>query len=356
MRYAFIRSKNETVRGIMLEKPDLAEEKIISSLQQEYGLQIARLTFLPLGADLNTAVYRGTTGQEIDYFVKLRKGSFDHTSGTLPKYLNDQGIQQVLAPLTSKTGKLWAYLDSFRVILYPYLNSHNAYEVDLADHHWIELGTTLRRIHTTALPDSIADSIRQETYSPRWRNILKNLLAKFDPTGYQEPVAQELADFLREKQHDILELIQRSDQLAQLLQSQTAELTLCHSDLHAGNILIDDAGALYIIDWDAPIMAPKERDLMYAGGGQFMNVRSPTEEERLFYHGYGTTYINENALAYYRYERIVEDLAIYCEQLLLTNEGGDDRQQSLYYFKSNFQPGGTIEIARTSDRTGMKKT
>jgi hypothetical protein len=45
MRYAFIRSKNETVRGMMLEKPDLAEEKIISCLQQEYGLQIARLYF-----------------------------------------------------------------------------------------------------------------------------------------------------------------------------------------------------------------------------------------------------------------------------------------------------------------------
>jgi hypothetical protein len=28
------------------------------------------------------------------------------------------------------------------------------------------------------------------------------------------------------------------------------------------------------------------------------------------------------ALAYYRYERIVQDVAIYCEQLFLTNEGG----------------------------------
>jgi spectinomycin phosphotransferase len=355
MLYAFNRSTNETARGIMLEKPDLGDEKIISCLQQEYGLQLARLIFLPLGADLDTAVYRGTTHQEIDFFVKLRKGPFHRASVTLPRYLNDQGIQQVLAPLPSKTGMLWANLDSFKVIVYPYLNSRNAYEVDLTDHHWNELGATLGRIHTIALPASIANLIRCETYSPRWRSILRNLLAKLDPSGYQEPVAQELADYLHEKQHEILEIVQRSGQLAQLLQAQPAELTLCHSDLHAGNILVDDAGALYVIDWDAPVLAPKERDLMYAGGGQFRNVRSPAEEERLFYQGYGTTNIDHHALAYYRYERIVEDLAIYCEQLLLTNEGGDDRQQSLHYFKSNFQPGGTIEIARASDRTGRKK-
>jgi spectinomycin phosphotransferase len=94
---------------------------------------------------------------------------------------------------------------------------------------------------------------------------------------------------------------------------------------------------------------------MYAGGGQFKNVRSPAEEERLFYQGYGKTHINDIAMAYYRYERIVEDLAIYCEQLLLSGEGGEDRQQSLHYFKSNFHPGGMIEIARASDKTGIKK-
>jgi spectinomycin phosphotransferase len=355
MRYALIRSKNETARGMMIEKPGLPEEKIISCLQQEYGLQIARLIFLPLGADLNTAVFRGTTDQEVDYFVKLRKGPFDETSVTLPKYLNDQGIQQVAAPLPSKTGQLWANLDRFKVILYPYLNSRNAYEVEFTDHHWIEFGATLRRIHTIALPASIAPLIRRETYSPRWRNTLRNFLAEFDSTLYQDAVAQELAVYLHEKQHEILELVHRSYHLAQLLQSHKTDLTLCHSDLHAGNILIDDAGALYIIDWDAPIMAPKERDLMYAGGGQFKNVRSPAEEERLFYQGYGTTHINDHAMAYYRYERIVEDLAIYSEQLLLTNQGGEDRQQSLHYFKSNFQPGGTIEIARASDKTGIKK-
>jgi spectinomycin phosphotransferase len=49
-------------------------------------------------------------------------------------------------------------------------------------------------------------------------------------------------------------------------------------------------------------------------------------------------------------ERIVEDIAVYCEQLFLTDEGGEDREQSLRYLQSNFSPGGTIEVAYKSDK------
>ena len=40
----------------MLTKPDISDELIISRLQEEYGLQVASLTFLPLGADLGAAI------------------------------------------------------------------------------------------------------------------------------------------------------------------------------------------------------------------------------------------------------------------------------------------------------------
>ena len=135
--------------------------------------------------------------------------------------------------------------------------------------------------------------------------------------------------------------------------ARSPEFIVCHSDIHAGNLHIGTDGDLYIVDWDAPILAPKERDLMYAGGGLMGDWRSPQEEESLFYQAYGQTDINWQAIAYYRCERIIEDIAIYCEQLLLTDNGGEDREQSLHYLKSNFLPNGTIEIARRSDKTAQ---
>jgi spectinomycin phosphotransferase len=89
---------------------------------------------------------------------------------------------------------------------------------------------------------------------------------------------------------------------------------------------------------------------MFIGGGIGWVWNTP-REEALFYLGYGPTEIDPVALAYYRFERIVEDIAVYCEQLLLTNEGGQDREQSYRYLQSNFLPNGTIEIAYQSDAT-----
>jgi spectinomycin phosphotransferase len=161
-----------------------------------------------------------------------------------------------------------------------------------------------------------------------------------------------MAAFLKSRRAEILDLVGRAERCAMALQAHPPEFVVCHSDLHAGNILMDTHHAFYIVDWDDPILAPKERDLMVAGGAQGFTGHTPQEEEAFFFQGYGQTEINPDALAYYRYERIVQDIAVFCEQLLLSDSGGDDRNQALIYMKSNFLPGGTLEIACQSDKSG----
>jgi spectinomycin phosphotransferase len=89
--------------------------------------------------------------------------------------------------------------------------------------------------------------------------------------------------------------------------------------------------------------------LMFIGSGLGDSGYTPQEEEAHFYKGYGQTKINPMAIAYYRYERIIEDIAVYGEQLLLSDEGGEDRKQSLINLISNYLPNGTIERAYQSD-------
>ena len=330
----------------MLEKPDLQDERIFACLQAEYGRQAAAITFLPLGADVNTAVYRVTSGAGVAYFLKLRSGVFDEIAVTLPKFLSDQGVAHVIAPLATLTGQLWAELDTFKVILYPFIEGHNGYEVDLLDQHWVEFGAALKRIHSVALPPALLSRIQRETFSPQWRERVKAFLAHLEAAACVDLIAEKAVALLQSNYATILDLVARTEQFAQVLCTRSPEGVLCHSDLHAGNILIAANGAFYLVDWDNPIFAPKERDLMYAGGGQFGSLRTPDEEERLFYQGYGETAIEPDALAYYRYERIIEDIAVFCEQLLLTDAGGADREQALRYLTSNFEPNGIIEIAR----------
>ncbi|MGD8473973.1 MAG: hypothetical protein PVH59_07595, partial [Anaerolineae bacterium] len=66
---------------------------------------------------------------------------------------------------------------------------------------------------------------------------------------------------------------------------------------------------------------------------------------------YGQPHIDAAALAYYRYERIIQDIALFSEQILAAEEGNRDRVQALQYLMSNFLPAGTVELAYRSDRT-----
>ena len=336
----------------MLEKPALADSTLIACLQRAYGLAVNAITFLPLGADANAGVYRADATDGNAYFVKLRRGRIDETSVALPKCLIDQGITQIIPPLTTQRGELWTKLDHFTVILYPFVEGHNASEVALSDELWRLFGAALKRVHTATIPPALGQQIQREQYSPQARQEVKTFLARAAVETWQEPVAAQTAALLHEKRATVLELIARAERCAHLLQAQAPDFIVCHSDIHAWNLLIDNNSHLYMVDWDNPIWAPKERDLMFAGSGLgFAGGRTLHEEETLFYQGYGETSINAAALAYYRYERIVQDIWEFGKQLLLTDEGGEDREQSLRYLMSNFGPEGTIAIAYASDKT-----
>ena len=334
----------------MLEKPELEDQSIIDCLQTEYGLRVEAIAFLPLGADQNTAVYRATTGDPADYFVKLRRGAFDEASVAVPKYLGELGIPHIIPPLATRAGRLWANLAPFKLILYPYVEGRDGFERNLSDSQWVEFGAALKRFHGAGIPPAITGGLPREEFSPRWRDTVRLFLERIQRETFAEPVAAELAAFLSSKRDETLDLVARAEGLAQRLREQTPAFIVCHADMHAWNLLVCDGGDFYIVDWDTLMFAPRERDLMFIGAGLGGRGHTPREEEALFYQGYGPTRIDPAALAYYRYERIVEDIAVYCEQLFLSDEGGEDRCQSLGYLKSNFVPGGVIELARQADK------
>ena len=54
---------------VMSAKAHIKEEEIVRCLRDAYGLNVAKISFLSLGADLNTTVYRVTTSSKADYFL-----------------------------------------------------------------------------------------------------------------------------------------------------------------------------------------------------------------------------------------------------------------------------------------------
>ncbi len=317
---------------------------IVDCLNSKYGIAVTNLIVLPLGADMNASVYKAETQGSQSYFVKLKRGHRYDMSVAILALLQASGIQQIIPPIKTTNGELTQHINDSTLTVYPYVNGQNGFCCNLTDNQWIALGNILRQVHEFDAPSSIKDLIRKEVYADKWRKSVRSIYAHIESNVKGDEASLKLQAFMRERRDIIHHLVNRAEVLSQKIREQSPEFVLCHSDIHGGNVLIDEDGSIFIVDWDDPILAPKERDLMFIGGG-VANVWNNPREEEFFYKGYGKTEINHATLAYYRHERIVEDIAEYGQALLLTTSGGADRLVMYKHFVDMFEPNGVVEIA-----------
>jgi spectinomycin phosphotransferase len=326
----------------MLTPPDISDETIIACLHDAFDLRIAELTFLPLGW-VNNAVYRAVAERGAVYFLKLRRGGFDETAVAVPAFLHAHGICQVMAPIATRSNALWIHAHGFDWILYPFFAGATGFATPLSTPQWVAFGETIKAIHTTRVPAALAERMPRETFAPRWRTLVRAFHNQAAQEQYADPIAARLAAFWRTKHDEIAQIVERAEQLAHVLQLRAFEFVVCHADLHAGNLLVGAHDELTIVDWDEPILAPKERDLMFIGGG-VGGIWNTEQETHAFYQGYGPTEVDLVVLSYYRYERIVVDIAERAVQIFELQGSVEEREKGLRLIEQ-FLPNNVVDIA-----------
>jgi spectinomycin phosphotransferase len=329
----------------MIEKPEISDEKIIACLKEYYSIEISRIEFLPLGNDASAFAYRVETVNDI-YFLKIRTELPNLAGLSVPRFLKDHGIEQVVAPFFTKTQKLYAELDGFALILYPFVAGNEAMKVGMSDAQWIEFGSALKQIHHIKLPSDVSQFVRQESFIPKWSTLAREFHEQVDTRQYDDPYQRELATFWNSNRKTIETVIERADTIGKHLRQMDLEFMLCHADIHTANILITDDQNMFIVDWDDTLFAPKERDLMHVLDADSIRTR----EEQLFFHGYGDVGINQLALVYYRYEWCVQEIGDFGQRVFLTADIGErTKQEAVAGFMELFSQGNVIEAAfRTS--------
>src|SRR5919198_5997662 len=120
----------------MIEKPDIEDHKIIVALNKNYSIQIAYIEFLPVGNDASAWAYRVSAENRNSYFLKLRKEITNPAGVLVPRFLQDHGLVQVLAPIPTKEYELLINVDDFFLILYPFVNGQEAMSVGMSDLQW----------------------------------------------------------------------------------------------------------------------------------------------------------------------------------------------------------------------------
>lgn len=159
----------------MIEKQPLSDQRIIDCLNIDYGIKVAKLIFLPLGADMNASVYKAEAHDQSSYFIKLKRGHHHDISATIIALLHDAGIQQIILPIKTNCGQPIQHIDDFTLIVSPFVEGQDGFSRDLTDDQWVVLGKMIKQIHEIDVPSSVQRVIRRETYSPRWREAVRSL-------------------------------------------------------------------------------------------------------------------------------------------------------------------------------------
>jgi spectinomycin phosphotransferase len=333
----------------VLVRPNLPDETISACLRNRYGLPVASIEFLPIGNDTNAWVYRVNAQDGQAYFVKVKRCPVYLPSLIVPRHLKDQGLESILAPLPARNQELWQPVGDFILFLYPFIDGRTGMAAGLSNGQWIALGAALKRIHAPTMAAELAGQVNRETFVPAFGGVVAEVQARLDAGQVESPIQKRLAAFWNDRQTTIDRLVKRAEELGRRLQAQPLEFVLCHTDFHTNNVLVDRENRLWIVDWDAPLLAPKERDLKFVVGwepGESMD----THVQR-FFQGYGVCEIDSVAMAYCWYEWALQDIGEYGARIYLAPEMGEESQaKALRRFQGLFAPGNTVAGAFAWDR------
>ena len=329
----------------MLVKPQVPDHLIIETIRTRYRLSVCELEFLPIGNDATAWAYR-VAGDSADYFLKLRKGSPNRAGLLAPAYLKQSGIENVVAPLTAVSGELHAPLGAYTLLLFPWICGESGWVRELTARQYREWGSTMRAIHETAINRDLAAVLPQENYDVRWLKRLDAVEAAMACGDTEDAIARRMMLAWQGQSAEIDLARRRYLKLTRRFAARSAEAVLCHADIHGANILIDERGEIYIVDWDEVIIAPKERDLMF-----FIDDGQSAAATASFLSGYGDCAVDAIGLAYYRYDWVMQEFCDNGERVFLNSSlSATDREFAVSEFCRLFAPDDVVACADRANR------
>ncbi|WFF08193.1 phosphotransferase [Micromonospora sp. WMMD1076] len=207
----------------------VVDERMLAA-EVAWSVDVVDLVFMPIGLDGHAWAYRVETSDGRRYFLKVRRGDFTPAAFLLPGFLWAQGLREVVAPLDPSP-------------------------------RW-RGRTSVRGLSTTALLVSrrrrpVGRAARSDALNAFWERYGTAL-------------------------HRLAETV---DDLASRV--TPGQRVICQADIHRGNLIVDGDGPLHVVDWDAPILAPRERDLVFVHSADFGDHPINAHRAELFREGYG---------------------------------------------------------------------
>lgn len=326
----------------MLQDPGLDRGEMAAELRRAYGPVAREFTFVP-GFDMRAAAYHVAT-DDGSLFMKVSFDPIAEAPLEVARALRDAGIASVLAPMRTLLHSVAHPIGERRtMVIYPYVTGRNGTEVAMGVEQWRAFGSDLRAVHDSGLEDRFLVSLPAEQFALPSADALPGAM---DPRpAIDSPAGNRLHAFLREHRDRIGAMVERAQELGSSLAGRQPPGVLCHGDIHAANLLVVDGDGVYLVDWDTARIAPRERDLLFIVGSRIARTVEP-HEEAWFFEGYGSADVDPEAITYFRYERIIEDIGEFARSVFTDADLPESsREAQVRLTESFFEPGGDLDSA-----------
>ena len=262
----------------MIDKPGVDERLLAAEVAAAWAVTIVDLVFMPVGLDGHAWAYRVDASDGERYFLKLRRGTFTRAAVLLPGFLRAQASGRSWHPSTCRTVE-------------PVTGSGSTSCCSTRSTTAAACGgaasPTASGASTASSWVACTPSRRAQTSPPscRSRPTDRTLASGCGPSAGRLRRARPSARSGHRYGAALHRLAETVDELAsRVTHARTSSATPTSIP---GNLIADDDGPLHVVDWDAPILAPRERDLMFIYSQDFGDHPIDAHRAELFRRGYG---------------------------------------------------------------------
>ena len=261
--------------GVQSEPDDLDRAALAEALRRGWGIDAARLDYLPAGYGSHHWEAVGAGGSR--WFVSADDLRAPHRAGRTPDDVlamldrafrtaaalrDDAGLEFVLAPIPSDGGAVLHRLDArYAVSVEPFVEGTAGKDGEFErPEERRRMGALLGRLH--AASESVPPGLpAREDFALPGREALVEALARLDAPWGGGPFAEPARRLLRANAGGVRNRLSAHDRLAARVGHDPRPWVVTHGEPHSSNVMRDARGGLWLVDWDTALVAPPERDL-----------------------------------------------------------------------------------------------